>query len=425
MEKNKKDLSQKSAALTEQKKETQFEALFNYATISIIVTDGKGVIINFNKQAEIEFEYSKEEVLGNTVEILLPQAIHSKHEALRQSFHQHPANRPMGAGRDLYAKKKNGAGFPVEVSLCHCIVENEVRVIAFVIDISVRKSNEYQLLQKQKQLEQSTDEVKKLNAELEQRVQERTMMLKETLAELVKSREELKEALTKEKELGDLKSRFVSMASHEFRTPLSTVLTSLSLIGKYTITEEQDKRDRHILRGKEAVNNMRNILEDFLSLGKLEEGKIEAKLSEFNLKEFLEHIIDETQNLLKPGQQFIYQHEGQLNILSDPSLLTNIIINLISNAVKFSPENSTITISSYVDDNKIQISVKDEGIGISKEDVQHLFERFFRAGNAQNIQGTGLGLNIISKYLELMDGKINCTSELERGSEFTITFDKQ
>jgi PAS domain S-box-containing protein len=414
--------SEEPDELFDQNNVQQFVALFNYATIGIVITNKDGVIINFNKYIQIQFGYTKSEVLGKTVEILLPQSIHSKHEAHRDNFNKNPQNRIMGAGRDLCARKKDGTEFPVEVSLSHYSLNSEEYVIAFVVDITGRKKNEKLFLEQQREVQRITSEVQTMNKELEQKVQERTMMLKETLAQLEISKEELNEALAKEKELSELKSRFVTMASHEFRTPLSTIFTSLSLIGKYTTTEEQDKRTRHILRSKEAVNNMKNMLEDFLSLGKLEEGKIEVHISEFDITQFVENILSGVQNLKKRGQKFIYVHHGKFEVSSDQALLKNIIINLISNAIKFSPENSAITFTSYVDVDKISVSVKDEGMGISEEDQQHLFERFFRGKNALNIEGTGLGLAIIAKYLQMLDGTINCKSELNSGTEFIVTF---
>ena len=389
-------------------------ALFNYATVGIVITDKEGVIINFNKYVEIQFGYTKADVLGKKVEILLPQSIHAKHEAYRDKFIKHPQNRIMGAGRDLYARKKDGTEFPVEVSLSHYSLNNDEYVIAFVVDITIRKKNEDLFLQQQRDLKRITTEVQNMNRELEQKVLERTMMLKETLAELEKSKEVIK--------LGELKSRFVTMASHEFRTPLSTIYTSLSLIEKYTTTEEQDKRERHVLRSKEAVNNMKNMLEDFLSLGKLEEGKMKVTISEFDIALFVETILSGVQNLKKAGQHFIYVHQGKPLVTTDGSLFKNIIINLISNAIKFSPENSVINVTSFIDADKMQLSVKDEGIGITEEDQQHLFERFFRGKNALNIEGTGLGLAIIAKYLTILEGTIQCKSSLDKGTEFIVTF---
>jgi PAS domain S-box-containing protein len=411
--------------INKQRNIQQWEAVFNAATIGIVLTDGKGCISNFNKYAEMQFGYTREEVLNMPVEILIPVAVHAKHETYRKVFNKDPQNRVVGAGRDLYARKKNGIEFPVEVSLSHYSIGKEEFVIAFVIDITLRKNNEDLVVLQRNELVQITSELKNLNQELEQKIQERTMMLKETLVALEISKEELKQAFEVERELGDLKSRFVTLASHGFGTPLSEILTSLFLIGKYTTTEEQDKRERHILQSKDAITQMRNILDDFLSLGKLEEGKIEAHFTEFDISEFLTNIINKIRIQSKPGQQFIHTHNGDFNVVLDPLLLKNIIKNLISNTVKFSPENSAIIITSYVDNDKIQISIKDEGIGISEEDLQHLYERFFRAKNAQDTQGTGLGLHIVAKYLKLMGGIISCTSELDKGTEFMIVFKKK
>jgi signal transduction histidine kinase len=242
------------------------------------------------------------------------------------------------------------------------------------------------------------------------------------MKELENSREELTKALSKEKELSDLKGRFVSMASHEFRTPLSTILSSASLISKYSLTEEQEKRDKHIQRIKSTVINLTNILNEFLSIGKIEDGKIISNKINFNLKEFISTQCKEMTGILKPKQKFLCDHKGDEEVFLDQSILKNILINLISNAIKFSPESSKIQLSSEVNKKKIKIRVKDEGIGMSAEDKKHLFERFFRGTNVTNIQGTGLGLHIVGKYIELMDGNINVKSELEKGTEVIITF---
>lgn len=242
------------------------------------------------------------------------------------------------------------------------------------------------------------------------------------ISKLKKAEEGLREALKIERNLGELKSRFVSMASHEFRTPLSTVLSSAYLIEKYTSGEEQPKREKHLQRIVSSVNLLTDILNDFLSLGKMEEGKLQAKFSEFSIEEMIHAILDEIKNNLKKDQQINYHHEGNPNVFLDNSLLRHIIMNLVTNASKFSSDTSAIDIKTSNQNEQVILSVKDYGIGISKEDQRHLAERFFRGTNAGNIQGTGLGLHIISKYAELMRGKLQCKSELEKGTEFVVTF---
>lgn len=245
------------------------------------------------------------------------------------------------------------------------------------------------------------------------------------ISKLKKAEEHLLEALKIERNSGELKSRFVSMASHEFRTPLSTVLSSAYLIEKYISVEDQPKREKHLQRIVSSVNTLTDILNDFLSLGKMEEGKLQAKFSTFNMEEMIYATIEEIKNNLKKNQQINYQHQGNPEIFLDKTLLRHIVLNLISNASKFSSEKSGIDIKTCHQSGKIVLSVKDHGIGISEEDQQHLTERFFRGSNAANIQGTGLGLHIISKYAEMMDGAIECKSEIEEGTEFVVTFNSK
>ncbi len=396
-------------------------SLFANATEGIVLANRTGEIVLVNPFGEKMFGFKKEEMVGKKIEILLPDAIRQKHVQHREIFHRNPVNRAMGAGRDLYAKRKDGSVFPVEISLSHYIMNGEAFVIAFIIDITVRKQHEEIQRKQKEELERVSSQIKKLNTELEQKVEDRTMMLRETLAQLEKSKEELEHALEKEKELSDLKSRFVSTVSHEFRTPLAAVLSSAALLSKYTKEEDQEKRERHIERIKESIKHLSALLEDLLSLGKLDEGLINPKLQPFNCTEFMSEFVSEMQAIARRGQKIKFLHTGKDEVVSDKRLLRNILLNLVSNAIKFSPEDSVVEISCANNKKQVILSVKDCGIGISEEDKQHLFERFFRARNAQNIQGTGLGLHIVSKYIELLNGKIDLKSEIDRGTTFIIT----
>ncbi|GEO02690.1 hypothetical protein AAE02nite_03540 [Adhaeribacter aerolatus] len=272
-------------------------------------------------------------------------------------------------------------------------------------------------------------EIRKLNAELEERVAERTRELGEAIQKLEHTNKtlyqaqiEIRKALQKEKELHELKSRFVTIASHEFRTPLSTVLSSASLISKYKTTEDDDKRLKHVERIKSAVSNLTSILNDFLSISRIEEGKIYNVPSAFDLVAFTTDITEEMQGVIKAGQRIYYEHTGdKTEVNLDKNLLKNILFNLLSNASKYSGEGKDIFLNTKLTDKTLTLQVKDQGIGIPDADKTHLFTPFFRAQNVTNIQGTGLGLNIVKRYVDIMQGTLDYTSELNQGTTFTIT----
>ena len=386
----------------------RYEALFNHASMGIVVVNSKGIILSVNPFALNLFCYTIDEIIDKPIEILIPKRFHHRHVDHRENYTHNPKSRPMGVGMDLFGVKKDGNDFPLEVSLGTYEKDGDKNVIAFISDTSVRKNAEAEII--------------KLNDELEATVEQRTKELTDAMHQLEKSKEELSRSLAKEKELSELKSRFVSMASHEFRTPLSTVLSSSYLIEKYTTGEEQSKREKHLQRIVSSVNMLSDILNDFLSVGKIEEGKISVRISEFNIQEYIVSVMEEIKNNLQKNQQITYDHTGKVNVEMDTSLVKHIMMNLISNASKFSPKGSIIKVQTNQTDDQLILSVKDNGIGISKDDQKHLMERFFRGANAGNIQGTGLGLHIIAKYAELMRGTVECDSQLEKGTEFKITF---
>lgn len=355
------------------------------------------------------FGYLEGELNGKKVEALVP-ARFSNHHHQRDKFTNSPHARPMGLGMDLFGSRKDKSEFPVEISLSPYIYEGQRFVIGFIIDITRRKEAE--------------DRLKQYSAELEKQVEKRTMIMREAIQELERTRDELNEALEKEKELGELKTRFVSMASHEFRTPLATILSSLSLVSKYGESGDRDKQGKHVTRIKGAVNHLTDILNDVLSISRLEEGRISLTLEEFDLRDLMNNVLNEMRPICKDAQSINYVHKGDTLVVLDRKIIRNIIFNLVSNAIKFSNEGKQIAIESMNRDQDLILTVKDEGMGISVEDQKHLFERFFRGHNATNVQGTGLGLNIVAKYVELMDGHIEFESELEKGTKFIITFRK-
>ena len=245
------------------------------------------------------------------------------------------------------------------------------------------------------------------------------------LEEIVKERtKRLSEALKTERQINEMKSAFISIASHELRTPLTIVLSSTILIEKYLKAGLYANQQKHIDRIKESVVHFTTILDDFLSLDKLERGIIVTNNDHINLKTLIEKSISEVDPILKPNQEIIARYKGEMNIVLDQKIMHNVLINLLSNAIKYSKED--IELDAIVNNNFLTISIKDKGIGISKSEQKYLFTRFFRAKNTDNIPGTGLGLSIVKRYMELLGGTIQFSSKTNMGSTFTvlIPFDK-
>jgi signal transduction histidine kinase len=286
------------------------------------------------------------------------------------------------------------------------------------------------------------DEIRRLNASLEKRVEERTLDLARMVKELEQSNQTLQEAISqkeiaqqqaqesleKEKMINELKSRFITLASHEFRTPLSTILSSVQLLTIHLAGIQEDKTEKHFKRIRSNVALLTDLLNDFLSLEKLEAGKISPAPEQFHFRELITETIQEIQDSAKPGQKIVHiaqAQEGPEVVMLDKRHVKGILINLLSNAVKYSGENAVITVTSSSTPMGQKVQVTDPGIGIPKDEQDHLFSSFFRARNAINIEGTGLGLSIVKKYLELMDGNISFESDPETGTTFCIALPNQ
>ncbi len=395
--------------------------IFQSMMEGFIVIDKEGTILVINPTGERMFGYEPNELLGKPLETLLPERYRGHHSHLLVEFNNNPVPRRMGLGRDLTGLRKDGIEFPVEISLSYSKAGGNLIAIAFISDITLRKRAE-------EALRQSEEQLIVYATELEKKVKGRTedlnvsiRKLEKEVAERKKAEEEVLKALTKERELNEMKSKFVSIASHEFRTPLSTILSSISLIEQYRQAGQLDKIDKHINRARASVNHMTSILNDFLSVGKLEEGKMEIIREQVNIKELITDIAEEIRLSLKPGQHIETLCESDSTVIqTDTRMIRNILFNLLSNASKYSDAGKAIQFISASDNDHLTISIQDEGIGIPDEDQRHLFDRFFRASNAINIQGTGLGLNIVKRYLDLLNGTISFTSIYGKGSTFTI-----
>jgi len=404
--------------------EQKYSSLVSAMAEGIVLQTATGEIITCNPSAERILGLTKDQMTGRTSNDPRWRAI--KEDGSPFPGEEHPSMITLRTGKPcsnviMGVHKPNGQLRWISINSQPVINEGDEKPYAVVTSFSD--------ITKQKRAE---EKLKGYSLELERRVTSRTEALRQNLEieiaerkrvqeRLIKSKEETQQALIKEKELNELKSRFVSMASHEFRTPLATILSSINLINKYESANTNQRVEKHIDRIRTNVRHLTNMLNDFLSLSKLEEGLEQAKPDEIIITQFTNDVIEEMLTQVKAGQEIIYEHKGENSLIyQDSKMLRNVLHNLISNAIKYSPEDKQIYIHTSLHAITLTIEVQDQGIGIPEKDQPHLFTRFFRAHNASNIQGTGLGLNIVKRYVELMGGSISFTSVANQGTSFFI-----
>lgn len=369
----------------------------NSIEIGILFIDQKGKIDSPNSACSKILKQEKSDLVGNSFWDYLENQSKNEFKILWEKLISQKENLDSEI-RDFRVIDGLGKSIPVELNINSSLTVSDNLYIVIINDISMRR---------------------KLEAEVKRQII---------------NKEEIEGELQKEQELGELKSRFVTMASHEFRTPLAGVLSSTNLILRYLSSMEneedplihKDKIANHCRKIQESVGNLTQILNKFLSLGKLEEGKIICKWESVNFKELSFGIKESLTNLKKTNQEIIVEYKIEKDhCILDINMMTNILNNLLSNAIKYSKNGSKIYLRLSESVELLFISVEDYGQGIPLDDQKNLFNRFFRAKNSTNIQGTGLGLNIVKKYVELLDGEISFQSELNKGTTFKIQIPKR
>ncbi len=368
-----------------EKELSHWAKIFNESLSEIYIFDAKTyAFINVNKEALRNTGYSFEEFKGfSPKNIICNYSDDDFHELLK----------PLQSGEQVKIKsesllqRKNGTKYPIEIHLQLSMVGDREAYVAMVMDITDRKN---------------------YTKRLEKQVEERT--------------EELRKALAKEKELGELKTRFLSLVSHEFKTPLSGIMTSITLLSKYTETSQQEKREKHVNTIKSKVRYLNNILNDFLSVERLETGKVTYKVEKFPLSKLVNEVIYNANMLLKTGQKINYpENIDGINVWFDEKIMELVLSNLLHNAIKYSPEETVISIIVKQEKYKLSIQIVDQGIGIPLKEQKHIFNRYYRAENALLTQGTGIGLNIAKQHLENLKGSLEFISEENKGSTFTMS----
>ncbi|MFN8487402.1 MAG: PAS domain S-box protein [Caldilineaceae bacterium] len=478
--------------------EEKFRLLVAAAPIAIIITDQNGQITLVNHQASVIFDYQSTELLGQSIELLAPAAAKANHIQRRLAYQRAPQVGRMGSGRELFAQRKDGSAFPVEIELSYVETAAGLNVICFILDITERKRAQEALREQRDFLQllvdllphpiaikdsagrfqlanqsaaqlyniQPAEMVGKLDSELntnpaqvaffrqkdlealqneqpifipEQPILDRyyqtnkiplknragqvdrLLIVSTDITTRKQTEAALQQALKREKELGELKSRFVSMASHEFRTPLAAIRAIAETLYTYRHKLPDDQIGKRLGKIQEQVDYLKGIIEDVMQLTRLQARRVELAPTPLNLDALCHEVLDELQNQFHHAASIHYTGDITLNAVHlDKKLSRQIINNLVSNALKYSPEDKPVRVNLSTHSDMIHFTVCDQGIGIPEADLAHLFEPFHRAANVGNISGTGLGLTITKESVEMLGGTLTLESRLGIGTTVKV-----
>ena len=397
-----------------------YELCFNSLSEGICITNERGEIIMNNNSLERIFKYDKAELQGKNISILIPSRYRKRHQTHVEHYFKNPSGETKVGKREFYGQCKNGDLIPIEIGLNYLNYKGKIYAKAMISDISKRRNKEIKIKEDKYLLEvEVKKQTKKLSSSFK-KLKKTNLKLKEEIQNRIYAEKKVKKAYQKEKELSILKTKFLSLASHEFKTPLSGVLSSAILIEKYSKELPHQKIKDHANTIKKLVKQLNTVLDDFLFLEKTENQKINYNYSKFLFSSFLDKIIHNTKPILKKGQTISYNalHED-VEVFLDKNITEIIFRNILYNAIKYSPEYSKIEVDVNAGTN-LKITIKDQGIGIPKQDQKNIFERFFRAKNALHFQGTGIGLNIVKHHIEKFKGTIDFKSKINKGTTFRV-----
>ena len=360
--------------------ETKLRTIINSALDGIITINQRGLITEWNPQAEVIFGWKMDEVIGKPLtDNIIPNKHHKAHDTGMENYFKTKKGPVLNQRIEITAMRKNGQEFPIELAILPIVRDGIHSFTAFVRDITLQKEVQT----------------------------------------------EMQKALDKERELSELKSRFVSMTSHEFRTPLTTIKQNADLVAfklENQFPEAFETYNKYLKRIESEIGRVTFLMNDILMLGRIESGRMEIKKRKVDMEELTQKTIAQLTQSRTDGRAIDFSVIGvSRKVDIDVNLFDHVLTNLISNALKYSEgcENPEITLS-FEKTNSVKFTVKDYGIGIPLKDQKGLFKSFYRATNVKNIQGSGLGLSIVKEFVEMHGGTISVDSDTNQGAQFTV-----
>jgi len=377
--------------------ESRYRKLLHAAPDAILEVNEEGRILILNEAVERMFGYSRAELLGLSVDHLVPASMRSGHSQHRAAYAKRPNTRPMGTGLELQGQRKDGSLFPVEISLSPNWIEGSLHVIASVRDITERKAVENRI---QTLREQYTAELTMKNEQLEARNRE-------------------------VEQANRLKNEFLASMSHELRTPLHTIIGFSELLTEQLEGPLGEKQQRFVGHILQDARHLLELINEILDISKIESGRLELKRESFDFSQCVEEVLAgirhqaATKNITLENK-----NRFQSSLYADRLRVKEILYNLLSNAVKFTPERGRVWVEGSSEGGTLRVSVCDTGIGIPEQEHPSIFEKFYQVGDASGgtREGTGLGLPITKHLVELHGGTISVESRPGQGSSFRLTF---
>ncbi len=400
--------------------EAFYKICFDALIDGLCIANDEGRIVMNNSAFEDIFGLEPGEALGESVDMLIPEPYRTAHKHHFTSYFEHPKKFKKGKGREFYGLHKSGQILDLEIGLNFFEYEGKRYAKALISDIGSRKQIETQILESNRRLESEVDKRTHLLTEAVSKLERTNLLLKDEVKERIKAETKAKGAFKKEKELNQMQAKFLSMVSHEFKTPLSGILTSAGLIDKHNQQNPNERISKHVAIIKNLVLQLNDVLDDYLFLENSQTGRYKFTSSRFLFCDLIRQIVTDAEALLKPGQVIRTTFcQNPTVVVQDRKVVDIIIRNVLYNAIKYSPANSRIDVKVEVDD-MVRIDIRDEGIGIPEEAKKHIFNQFYRAKNVLHIQGTGIGLNIVRRHLRRMKGSIEIKSRENEGTEVSI-----